>query len=190
MLTTAIAALALGIAGPQTPLHCVTTLEDITGDPASSFTYGGATFGTCCGGCDEPFKKNPVGALTKAAKANKAIGAFNYDPVTGLRIDPKKAAASSDYKAIRYYFTSAEEKKTFDATPAKFVSEIKSEAYFCPVMKHETTADKAGGFADVKGVRYYICCGGCMAKFKADPAAYTGNAAAAVKALSVVEIKK
>jgi YHS domain-containing protein len=190
MLTTALAALVLGFTGPQTPMHCVTTLEDITGAPANTYTYAGAVFGTCCGGCGAPFQKDPAAAIAKASKADKAIGAFMYDPVSGLRIDGKKAAASSDYKAIRYFFASEDEKKKFDAKPAMYVSDVKSEAYFCPITKHATASDKAGGFVDYKGTRYFTCCGDCVAELRKDPSKYVGNAASSVKTLSVVEVKE
>jgi YHS domain-containing protein len=189
-MLTAIAALTLGFAGPQPPLHCVTTLEDITGAPAVSMEYAGAVFGTCCGGCDGPFLKDPKNAIAKATKANKAIGAFEYDPISGNRIDGKKAPAFSDYKAIRYFFATADEKKTFDATPAKFIGDVKSEAYFCPVMKHATEAGKAGAFFDYNGTRYFTCCGDCLKELKADPAKFVANAAAAVKAIAPVTLKK
>jgi YHS domain-containing protein len=150
--------------------------------------YGGALFGTCCGGCDAPFLKDPKTAIAKATKANKAIGIFEYDAVTGQKIDAKKAVAFSDYKAIRYLFASADEKKSFDATPTKFVGEVKSEAYFCPVMKHATEAKNAGGFADYNGTRYYLCCGDCVAEFKKDSAKFAANAAAATKPLAAVTV--
>lgn len=170
-MLTAIAALVIGL-GPQTPLHCVTTLESITGAPATTMSYGGAIFGTCCAGCDGPFLKDPKAAIAKAVKANKAIGAFRFDPVSGKSIDGKKTAAYSDYRAIRYYFASADEKKAFDAKPSNFVGDIKAESTQCPVSKEEVAADMAFGYKDVDGVRYYICCGNCAPKFNAEPAKF------------------
>jgi YHS domain-containing protein len=189
-MLTAIAALTIGFTGPQPPLHCVTTLEDITGAPAITMEYAGAVFGTCCGGCDGPFLKDPKNAIAKATKANKAIGAFEYDPVSGARIDGKKVAAFSDYKAIRYFFASTDEKASFDATPTKFMSEVKSEAYFCPVTKHATAPGKTGGFVDYNGTRYYTCCGDCVKEFKANPDKFVANASAAVKPIAPVTLKK
>jgi len=189
MLTTAIAALAFGFAGPQTPLHCPATLEDITGAPAITMEYGGTLFGTCCGGCDTPFLKDPKSLIAKAVKANKTIGAFEYDPISGAKIDSKKAAEYSDYKAIRYFFTSADEKKTFDATPAKFVGEVKSESTSCPVSKM-AMGGKSAAYADYEGVRYYFCCGDCIKEFKADPAKFAASATASVKPLAAVTVKK
>lgn len=188
MLTTVLAVMAMG-SGPA-PLHCPATLEEITGAPAITMEYGGALYGTCCGGCDSPFLADPKGLIAKAVKANKTVGEFEYDAVTGTKIDSKKALASSDYKAIRYYFASTDEKKTFDASPAKFVSDVKSEAYFCPVMKHATASQKAGAFADFNGTRYYLCCGDCLKAFKAEPAKFASNAAAATKPLMAVTVKK
>ncbi len=45
------------------------------------------------------------------------------DPVCGMTIDEKKAAATSDYKGRTYYFCAPGCKKAFDAQPEKYVSE-------------------------------------------------------------------
>lgn len=185
MLITAIATMALGFTGPQPPMHCVATLENIK-TPAVTMEYAGAIFGTCCGGCDTPFIKDPKGLIAKAAKANKAIGAFEFDPVTGARIDSTKATAWSDHGAIRYFFNSAAEKKSFDANPAKYVGDVKQETSVCPVSGDPAPSGKAVGFADYKGVRYYFCCGDCPAAFKANPAKY---AAAAKDAKNLVAVR-
>ncbi len=190
MLTTTLLAFAIGFAGPTPPpLSCPATLESIPGKPAVTLEYAGAKFGTCCGGCDKPFAAKPADLLAKAIAAKKTIGAFDYDAVTGARIDAKSAKAWSDYKAIRYYFASDAEKKSFDAAPTSFVTAVKTEAYFCPVMKHVTASKDAGAFADYNGTRYYLCCGDCLAEFKKDPAKFTAAAASAIKPLAVVTVK-
>lgn len=43
------------------------------------------------------------------------------DPVCGMDVDPKTAAAKSDYKGQTYYFCSKGCKATFDKNPEKFV---------------------------------------------------------------------
>lgn len=49
---------------------------------------------------------------------------------------------------------------------------------FCPIMKHSIpSADKAEGFVDHEGVRYYVCCGMCLGKAKADPSILKKEAA-------------
>jgi YHS domain-containing protein len=50
----------------------------------------------------------------------------------------------------------------------------------CPIMpSHKVniaTATKSKMFADYKGNRYFFCCGGCPAEFKANPAKYAKSA--------------
>ena len=42
------------------------------------------------------------------------------DPVCGMMIDEKFAEAKSEYNGETYYFTSLDNKKTFDEDPAKY----------------------------------------------------------------------
>ncbi len=43
------------------------------------------------------------------------------DPVCGMDVDPKTAAAKSEYKGQTYYFCSKGCKADFDKSPEKFV---------------------------------------------------------------------
>ena len=43
------------------------------------------------------------------------------DPVCGMTVDEKKAAATSSHQGQTYYFCSAGCKATFDKAPAKYV---------------------------------------------------------------------
>ena len=182
IVTPLIAAIALF--APQGPsLVCPTTGEAVA-KAASSIDYAGVRYGTCCAGCDGPFKKDPAKALKSPALKGKTAGVSLFDPVTGLRLDAKAArGGSSDFGGVRYLFASAENKKAFDAEPKKYGTSPAKEALFCPVMKHEVASYAAsGGYVDHEGVRYYVCCGGCMDGLKADPAKFVANASAAVKA--------
>jgi YHS domain-containing protein len=43
----------------------------------------------------------------------------------------------------------------------------------CPVMNEVVaTPDKADGYMDYEGKRYYFCCGMCPGKFKENPSLY------------------
>jgi Cu+-exporting ATPase len=42
------------------------------------------------------------------------------DPVCGMQVDEKKAAATASYQNKTYYFCSAGCQKTFNANPAKY----------------------------------------------------------------------
>jgi YHS domain-containing protein len=44
------------------------------------------------------------------------------DPVCGMDVDPKKAAAQSSYQGQMVYFCAVECKVTFDKDPARYVS--------------------------------------------------------------------
>ena len=47
--------------------------------------------------------------------------ATSKDPVCGMMVDEKKAAATSEYKGKTYYFCSPSCKEDFDKTPSKFI---------------------------------------------------------------------
>lgn len=67
-----------------------------------------------------------------------------------------------------------------DAKPAAPTTTGEPVAYrnaegklLCPVMGSVIASEAdAVGFQDYEGKRYYICCGTCMPKFKANPAQY------------------
>ena len=48
------------------------------------------------------------------------------DPVCGMDVDPKTAAAKSDYQGKTYYFCSQGCKKAFDKEPQKYVEKADS----------------------------------------------------------------
>ena len=48
------------------------------------------------------------------------------DPVCGMEVDEKKAAATSEHKGRTYYFCAPGCKKAFDANPEKY---LKREAH-------------------------------------------------------------
>jgi YHS domain-containing protein len=43
---------------------------------------------------------------------------------------------------------------------------------FCPVMTKDEIDPDASKWVDYKGVKVYLCCDTCVAKFRRDPAAY------------------
>ncbi len=46
------------------------------------------------------------------------------DPVCGMRMEPSKAAAESNYQGQTYYFCSKEDKMKFDKDPQKYTDRI------------------------------------------------------------------
>ena len=51
----------------------------------------------------------------------KEVVKMAKDPVCGMNVDEKKAAAKSEYMGKTYYFCAVGCKKTFDGNPAKYV---------------------------------------------------------------------
>lgn len=43
------------------------------------------------------------------------------DPVCGMEVEPGKAAATSSYKGVTYYFCSCSCKDEFDADPERYL---------------------------------------------------------------------
>jgi YHS domain-containing protein len=62
-----------------------------------------------------------AGAAWAEAPAKKTAEAKVKDPVCGMEIDPKTAAAKSEYKGKTYYFCNKDEKAEFDKSPAAHV---------------------------------------------------------------------
>ncbi len=53
------------------------------------------------------------------------------DPVCGMTVDPKTAAASSQFRGQTFYFCSAHCRQKFDASPASFVDQAAPAAGGC-----------------------------------------------------------
>lgn len=48
---------------------------------------------------------------------------MDKDPVCGMEVDEKTAAATSEYKGKKYYFCAPACKKAFDADPEKYLAD-------------------------------------------------------------------
>ena len=62
-------------------------------------------------------KKNPESKARTGQKASQKV----KDPVCGMKIDSKSAAAKATYKGKTYHFCSVSEKEQFEKDPAKYV---------------------------------------------------------------------
>ena len=56
------------------------------------------------------------------------MGTIANDPVCGMAVDKKKAAATSEYKGTTYYFCAVRCKEAFDKDPDKYLKSKSSEA--------------------------------------------------------------
>lgn len=135
--------------------------------------YAGASFSFCCPGCESNFAKTPAKFLETQAKAGNTVGTFLFDPVSRKRLEVGKAAATSDYKGIRYPFSTPENKSEFAANPQRFAALPAKEALYCPVGKEAVPSfSKSSDYVDHKGVRWFMCCDGCGGPFEKDPSKF------------------
>jgi YHS domain-containing protein len=184
-MITFTAILALALTAPAVhgdPLVCPVMGAAEANHEGPFRDYNGSRYWFCCEGCDAKFEKEPMKYTDLRAKG-KAAGAFMFDPITGDRLTHDKAIeAFSDYKGVRFLFQNEANKAEFDKNPAKFGTMPKKEALYCPVGKEVVPSyAAASGFVDHDGVRYYMCCGGCETKFKAEPGKYLADAKKYVK---------
>lgn len=180
MLNTLICCVTLCFTAPTqepSPLQC-----PVAPDPVVSggklIDYAGIRFAFCCDGCVPAFTKEPDKFVKQAVKDKRTVGASLFDPVSGLRIDAKKAKGGfADSNGIRFFFATEANRAQFEASPLTFSKLPEKEALYCPVMKHGIKAySAAGAYADYGNVRYYMCCPDCLAAFKADPAKHAKSA--------------
>ena len=61
-------------------------------------------------------------------------------------------------------------------TPAKLLPMVQAPGAVDPVCGMTVDPATAKFSAEHEGTRYYFCCGGCLAKFQADPAKYLAPA--------------
>lgn len=172
MITTLIASIALAQAAAPEPLHCAVMTKGYANLEGPSVVYAGAVFHFCCPGCDANFAKTPAKFVASAAKGTTPIGKFLFDPTTGKKVDTG-SGFTTDHKGIRYFFETKANLETFKAKPEKFASMPTKEVLTCPVAGDKMASPKdAFAYVDVKGVRYYICCAGCMPKMEKESAKY------------------
>ncbi len=175
MLTVMLAAMALSPKQDdlvKTPLTC-SVLGINAPDGGPSVDYKGVRYALCCAMCQASFQKDPNAAITSDKAKDKTIGTFMFDPITDSRITSAAAKASTDYKGVRYLFTTTDEKKTFLDSPDKYTSIPEKEALYCPVEKQKLSGyASAGSYRDYEGVRYYFCCDSCPTDFMKKPADY------------------
>lgn len=180
MFATLLAAALLAPTGPA--LSCAVMLDHAAKVDGPSTEYAGLRVSYCCPGCKGKFEAKPAEHLKKAAEAKKVIATSLFDPVTGRRLEKDGIEGTFDYQGVRWQFSSTDSLDAFKKEPKTYAKLPEKEALFCPVMKSEIASpSEAVAYEDYEGVRYYICCGGCVGKFAGDPAKFAPNAASYVK---------
>ena len=83
----------------------------------------------CCRRCASKFKADPEKVFAKlAADGITPENVQTADPVCGMKIDPAKSEAVSDYKGRRVHFCGDGCKQEFDKDPAKFLPKLEEQS--------------------------------------------------------------
>ena len=104
------------------------------------------------------------------------------DLVCGMMIDPKTAAATSEYKGKTYYFCAKGCKDAFLADPTKYLNKTNAVVAVAgpnpgagkaidPVCGMEISPARAVGKSQHKGKTYYFCSEQCKRDFDKNPEA-------------------
>jgi Cu+-exporting ATPase len=103
----------------------------MTVDPAhaaASDTHAGVTYSFCSRSCQQRFQADPDQYLASKPEhacchADTAGDAAAIDPVCGMTVTPKDAAATVSHLGKTYYFCSKHCQQKFEADPLRYVSE-------------------------------------------------------------------
>jgi Cu+-exporting ATPase len=94
------------------------------------------------------------------------------DPVCGMKVDPAKAAATTEFEGNTYYFCGKGCAAKFHADPEKYLGPKPATTVKDPVCGMTVDPAKAAGSEEYKGTTYSFCGKGCLAKFHAETEKY------------------
>lgn len=167
-------------------------------ETTASFEYKGETYYFCCPGCKDKFVKNPDEFINNEGEAEHQHGEEAehqhveevkhqhveegmhgehqengkvVDPVCGMELKKEDAKHTYEYKDKTYYFCMASCKEKFVKNPEEYLKDVEEEIT-CPVSGEKFAKSDAAGSMEYEGKTYYLCCSGCLDKFKADPTKY------------------
>jgi YHS domain-containing protein len=106
----------------------------------------------------------------------KKLNSQTTCPIMGGKINKK---FYTDVKGKRIYVCCPGCISKINKNPEKYIKKLEVEGQSVQKLKKQTTCPVMKGtgikkelFADVKGKRIYVCCGGCIAAIKQDPDKY------------------
>ena len=149
----------------------------VSGEPVnflvSTMTADGPVY-FCCKDCIKTFEADPAKYAEKITAQRQMLKKMDRIqvtcPVTGEPIDGKSSALVNGKKIE---FCCKDCVSAFEKDPAKYKAKL--EASYTYQTKCPVTGEKINPlrFVDLpSGQRVYLCCPGCMPKFKKDPAKY------------------
>lgn len=158
-------------------------------DGVGRYDYGGVRLGFCCMACRNAFETDPAAVVESAQEKKRLYGEFLFDLATRKRIDPAKAEAHFDQNGIRFYTAKREALPPGSKRPKLTLP--KQESLFClsKGMERESYA-KALAFGDLEGVRFYLDCAECEARFAKDPKSFAAEVKEHIRPVTPFEVPK
>lgn len=112
---------------------------------AGKADFKGQTYYFCNPSCEKRFREAPERFLTARPKFLTALDAapeMARDPVCGMSVDPRHAAAEADYQGMKYYFCCRSCADRFVAAPERFLA-LGSAARSEPFVQRVEPEDEA-----------------------------------------------
>ncbi|MEQ1823638.1 MAG: hypothetical protein ABL949_14105 [Fimbriimonadaceae bacterium] len=164
----------LALAITQAPTCVCPVTGQAVNDESPSFAVSGVQFRFADESSKNLFAKSPLETLEVARKKGWTVGISFFDPVTHkspiLSRDGKIRAADlnmikafSTYNGVIFPFERPRSKNQFERDPASWLAEPKQYTLACPYMGNKSpSVERAVGYQDVEGVRYFLCCDTCV----------------------------
>lgn len=152
---------------------------------AGEYDYAGLRIGFCCQGCRNAFESDPAEVVKAGRESGRVIAVALFDQVLRKRVPlDSKDAVHVDRGGVRMRFLEPASRRDFLAAPAKFEKVPDQESTFCFARRKEIGSyEKAIGYGDRQGVRYYLDCDECLRRFSEDSESFSRQAADSVKDL-------
>lgn len=140
----------------KTDMMCpVMTNRPTTGRMAVD--YDGARIAVCCDQCVRTVWQNPAKYVKEAMTSGQNIGWFLFDPLNGLRIDPKDANSSIVVNGFYYFSRTSgveEQLKAFANSDKRSTKNEMLSAW--GTDKVFETPGQAAAYVDGSGYRFYL----------------------------------
>lgn len=151
---------------------------------AGSTVVSGRTYYFCSESCKAKFDADPGKFVEASSPPVEDQSSQVTDPVCGMTIDPERAAGSTSYTGVTYWFCSRGCLAKFEADPEKFIHTSAGTGgdlskVTDPVCGMTIDPASAAGSTSYKGVTYWFCSKGCLVKFEADPEKFLSSKPAA-----------
>lgn len=141
-------------------------------DDSPSATVSGIEFRFGSDQAKAQFLKDPASSLAGVRK-DEVLGVSFFDPVAGksmilsrdghIREADLSAVSNWVVKGGIAYPLADRSRRAFNANPSLYTIEPERYSLWCPIMRKPIASiEKATGYVDLSGTRYFVCCESCL----------------------------